>query len=216
MQSRFRLAAALLIAMGMLLSAKAQAVQCVTYAREQSGIGLKGDAWTWWVSASGQYERGQKPRAGAVVVFKKHGSMSHGHVAVVTEVLGARKVLVDHANWAPFRGHGRGQVTTRVMVLDVSPRNDWTEVRVWNEASAEMGQKIYPTYGFIYAKGKPARLEQAKAEQPPPAIDAPTTIPEIGIATDTIGDGSALPGMSAVLTASASSGLLPVEPGFAQ
>ena len=113
MHLRFRLIAALVLAMGMLLATNAQAEQCVTFARDVSGIGLKGDGWTWWASAAGHYDRGQKPRTGAVVVFKKHGSMSHGHVAVVTEVLSARKVLVDHANWAPHRGRGRGQVTTK-------------------------------------------------------------------------------------------------------
>jgi hypothetical protein len=193
------------MAMGMLLAPKAQAVQCVTYARETSGLGLKGDAWTWWASAAGQYERGQKPRAGAVVVFKKHGSMRHGHVAVVSEIINSRKMLVDHANWAPQRGHGRGQVTTRVMVLDVSPRNDWTQVRVWHEASGEMGQRVYPTFGFIYAKGR-------KAEAKPVAPQAPAADPEIDFATDTV----RAMGMPSLPTPLATAPLLPAEPGYAQ
>jgi len=195
------------MAMGMLLSPKAQAVQCVSYARETSGLGLKGDAWTWWASAAGQYDRGQKPRAGAVVVFKKHGSMRHGHVAVVREIINSRKMLVDHANWAPQRGHGRGQVTTRVMVLDVSPHNDWTQVRVWHEASGEMGQRVYPTYGFIYTKGgnKPEDVKQAAA---------PAAEPEIDFATDMI-QGSPL-GMPSLPTPLAAATLLPAEPAYAQ
>jgi len=199
--------AALVMAMGMLLSPKAQAVQCVSYARETSGLGLKGDAWTWWASAAGQYDRGQKPRAGAVVVFKKHGSMRHGHVAVVREIINSRKMLVDHANWAPQRGHGRGQVTTRVMVLDVSPHNDWTQVRVWHEASGEMGQRVYPTYGFIYTKGgnKPEDVKQAAA---------PAAEPEIDFATDMI-QGSPL-GMPSLPTPLAAATLLPAEPAYAQ
>jgi hypothetical protein len=196
------------MAMGMLLSPKAQAVQCVTYAREMSGIGLKGDAWTWWISAAGQYERGQKPRPGAVVVFKKHGSMRHGHVAVVTEIVNSRKVLVDHANWAPQRGHGRGQVSTRVMMMDVSPRNDWTQVRVWHEASGELGQRVYPTYGFIYAKAPRSRAEAAR---PAPA---PAAAPELDFATDII-HGAPL-GMPDLATSLANSSLLPAEPAFAQ
>ena len=200
---RLRLLAALVMAMGMLLSPNAQAVQCVTYARETSGIGLKGDAWTWWVSAAGQYERGQKPRAGAVVVFKKHGSMRHGHVAVVTEIVNSRKVLVDHANWAPQRGHGRGQVSTRVMMMDVSPRNDWTQVRVWHEASGELGQRVYPTYGFIYAKARP-RAETAK----------PAAAPELDFATDIV-HGAPL-GMPDLATSLASAVLLPAESDLAQ
>lgn len=199
--------AALVMAMGMLLSPKVQAEQCVTYARETSGVGLKGDAWTWWASAAGQYDRGQKPRAGAIVVFKKHGSMRHGHVAVVSEIVNSRKMLVDHANWAPQRGHGRGQVTTRVMVLDVSPHNDWTQVRVWHEASAEMGQRVYPTFGFIYAKGahKQGEVKQAMA---------PAAEPEIDFANDSL-RASQL-GMPSVPTPLATATLLPVEPAYAQ
>ncbi len=195
--------------MGMLLSPKAQAEQCVTYARETSGIGLKGDAWTWWVSAAGEYERGQKPQAGAVAVFKKHGAMRHGHVAVISEIVNSRKVLVDHANWAPQRGHGRGQITTRVMMLDVSPHNDWTQVRVWNEASGEMGQRVYPTYGFIYAKGGSPHGKIAKV------APAPAAEPEIGFAVET-GAESALPGMASLLTPMATASLMLSEPGFAQ
>ena len=199
------------MAIGMVLSAKAQAVQCVTYARDESGIALKGDAWTWWNSSASQYERGQKPRAGAVVVFKKHGSMSHGHVAVISEIVNSRKVLVDHANWAPHRGRGRGEVSTRVMMMDVSPHNDWTQVRVWNEAASEMGQRIYPTYGFIYAKGHPAKpapeIQQAKI--------TPADSPEIDLALDTAID-AALPGARAALTPLAVSPLLSSDSSFAQ
>lgn len=195
--------------MGMLLSPNAHAEQCVTYAREISGIGLKGDAWTWWVSAAGQYERGQKPRAGSVIVFKKHGSMRHGHVAVVTGIVNSRKVLVDHANWAPQRGHGRGQVTTHVVMMDVSPHNDWTKVRVWHDAASEMGQRVYPTFGFIYAKGARPKAEDVRQAA------APAAEPELDLAVETDA-GTALPGMSTLLTPLATSSLLPAEPGFAQ
>jgi len=198
---------ALVMAMGMLLSPKAQAVQCVTYARETSGLSLKGDAWTWWASAAGQYERGQKPRSGAVVVFKKHGSMRHGHVAVVSQIINSRKMLVDHANWAPQRGHGRGQVTTQVIVLDVSPHNDWTQVRVWHAASGEMGQRVYPTYGFIYAKGASSRADTKQAA-------APAADPQIGFATDVVPSASI--GMPALPTPLATAPLLPAEPAYAQ
>jgi len=207
---RFRLLATMVLAMGMLLAANAQAEQCVTFAREISGIGLKGDGWTWWGSAAGRYDRGQKPRTGAVVVFKKHGAMSHGHVAVVTQVISARKVLVDHANWAPHSGRGRGQVTTKVMVLDVSPHNDWTQVRVWNEASQEIGKKIYPTYGFIYARApSESKIIEAKAAEP-------VAMPGIELASDGIGEGTALPGLAATLTSTAAVSVPRVESGLAQ
>jgi len=146
------MAAALFLLLGGFWSAAAQTLQCVPFARQQSGISLRGDAWTWWTAAAGQYDRGQAPRLGAVVVFKQHGSMRHGHVAVIAEVISARKVRVDHANWAPHLGQGRGQVSKMVIVTDVSPHNDWSEVRVWNKDSGELGTRTYPTYGFIYPR----------------------------------------------------------------
>ncbi len=152
MQVHSRSIAALVIAAVLMYSTEAGALSCVPFAREVSGISLRGDAWTWWNGAVGQYDRGQAPRQGAVFVFKKHGSMHHGHVAVVARVINSRKILVNHANWAPHRGHGRGQVSTMVAVADVSPRNDWTEVRVWNAATQDFGTRIYPTYGFVYPK----------------------------------------------------------------
>lgn len=168
-------------------SAHAETLQCVTFARQQSGIFLRGDAWTWWTGAAGQYDRGQAPRPGAVIVFKKHGSMSHGHVAVVAEVISNRRVRVDHANWAPHRGHGRGQIAKQVIVSDVSRRNDWSEVRVWNEASSELGTRIYPTYGFIYRRaGAPDLLvAEALADNVP----ADANFPPGDIAPPTMGQG---------------------------
>ena len=34
-------------------------------------------------------------------------------------------------------------------VVDVSPCNDWTQVRVWYEPAHALGRTVYPTYGFI-------------------------------------------------------------------
>jgi hypothetical protein len=34
-------------------------------------------------------------------------------------------------------------------VLDVSPGNDWSAVRVWWPPSQAWGVTVYPTYGFI-------------------------------------------------------------------
>jgi len=153
--------ASLVFAAVVAISAQAGALQCVPFAREVSGISIRGDAWTWWSAAVGQYDRGQAPRIGAVVVFKKHGAMRYGHVAVVTRVINNREVLVDHANWAPHRGRGRGQIAKMVAVTDISPRNDWTEVRVWNLATRDYGTRVYPTYGFVYPKSGDARLQEA-------------------------------------------------------
>ncbi len=89
--------------------------------------------------------------------------MRYGHVAVVARVVSSREVLVDHANWAPHRGHGRGQVSKMVAVTDVSAGNDWTEVRVWNASTRDFGTRTYPTYGFIYPASSRGYLHQAVA-----------------------------------------------------
>ena len=39
-------------------------------------------------------------------------------------------------------------------MVDTSPNNDWSSVRVWYGTINDMGQKHYPTYGFIYPNGK--------------------------------------------------------------
>jgi len=156
--------ALLLFASVLMLSAigtPASAIQCVQYAREISGINLKGDAWQWWGAASGLYDRGRAPKDGAVLVFTRQGSMRHGHVSVVTRVISSRLVLVDHANWAPARTSGRGAVTTAVPVLDVSPKNDWTQVRVWFHPTNDFGTRVYRTDGYVYQprdprQGRPA------------------------------------------------------------
>lgn len=132
------------------LSAPAFAIQCVPYAREVSGINLKGDAWQWWNAAAGLYDRGRTPKDGAVLVFTRQGSMRYGHVSVVTRVISNRLVLVDHANWAPARTSGRGAVTTAVPVLDVSAKNDWSQVRVWFHPAKDFGNRAYRTDGFVY------------------------------------------------------------------
>ncbi|MCA1909499.1 MAG: CHAP domain-containing protein [Magnetospirillum sp.] len=132
----------------------AQAIQCVPYARQVSGIDLQGDAWKWWSAAAGRYDRGRTPQTDAVMVFSRQGSMRYGHVSVVSKVVNSRMILVDHANWAPVRSSGRGAITKMVPVIDVSPKNDWTRVRVWYEPSSTFGSKIYRADGFVY---NPAR-----------------------------------------------------------
>lgn len=120
---------------------------CVPYARSVSRVKLHGDAWLWWERAKNVYDRGQAPRSGSVLVFKRHNSMTRGHVAVVRKVISDRKVLINHANWGAGR---RGKVDTDVAVVDVSEGNDWTEVRVWYAPIRDYGTTIYPTAGFIY------------------------------------------------------------------
>lgn len=121
-------------------------LQCVPYARDASGIELYGDAWSWWQAAAGRYERGAAPLPGAVLVMKRDSRLPHGHVSVVTAILGPREIRVAHANWG-YAGKPRGRVERDVPVVDVSPDNDWSQVRVWNGGSYG---RIYPAHGFIY------------------------------------------------------------------
>jgi surface antigen len=131
-------------------SIEASRLQCVQYARIAANVPIKGDAWTWWDKARrAKFARGHLPETGAVVVFRKTQHLSRGHVAVVSAVVGDREVLIDHANWASRRAE-RGRIETGVRMIDVSPNNDWSQVRVWHGPSATFGKRAYPTYGFIY------------------------------------------------------------------
>ena len=123
-------------------------LQCVPFARYLSGIGLHGDAWTWWDKASGIYARGNHPEPGAVLSFPGTERMPLGHVAVVKQVLTARKILIDHANW-PNAVVQHGAISRDIQVVDVSPANDWTEVRVQFGEGGPLGS-VYPINGFIY------------------------------------------------------------------
>jgi surface antigen len=125
-------------------------LQCVPYARQVSGIQLFGDARTWWSQAAGRYSRGNSPKAGAVMAFRPYGKMVLGHVAAVSKVLDSRRVLLRHANWSPISGR-RGQVERDVLAMDVSPGNDWSEVRVWYDPIHGLGTTHWPVSGFIYA-----------------------------------------------------------------
>jgi surface antigen len=122
-------------------------ISCVPYAREASGIEVAGNAWQWWDNAEGRYARGDAPETGSVLNFRANGRMRLGHVAVVTHVVNAREVMVDHANWPG--ASGRGGVSHDVAVVDVSEANNWSAVRVEMGRGGEFGS-IYPTYGFIY------------------------------------------------------------------
>ncbi len=118
-------------------------LQCVPFARENTGIELTGNAANWWSNASGVYERGARPEVGSILNFRGTSRMRLGHLAVVSNVLDSHTVQIDHANWS-----GRGVVTRNVTVVDVSPSNDWSAVRV-AMGNGEFGS-VYPTYGFIY------------------------------------------------------------------
>ena len=149
--------ACLMMAAAMLVSTPAAAstyLQCVPFARAESGVDIRGNAKTWWAQAAGQYDRGQEPRRGAVMAFAGTRSMPMGHVAVVKKVLNDREILIDHANWSPINGR-RGQIERNVRVIDVSARGDWSMVRVWYAPIGDLGLRTNPVQGFIYADGAP-------------------------------------------------------------
>lgn len=129
--------------------------QCVPFARAASGIAIYGDAWTWWDQADGKYARGHKPREGAVIVFAKTDRLRLGHVAVVSRVVEKRVLMLTHANWSRQNGE-RGHAEQDVTLYDVSPRNDWSSVKVWYKDAGGLGGGIYPVEGFIYGTGRTA------------------------------------------------------------
>lgn len=126
--------------------ALARPLQCVPFAREVSGIEIRGNAYTWWDQAAGRYERGNAPRVGAVLAFAATAKMRNGHVAMVSKVVSDREVLLTHANWST-----RGGIERDVRAIDVSEAGDWSRVRVWFGPMHDLGLTAYPTHGFIYA-----------------------------------------------------------------
>jgi surface antigen len=127
------------------MRAKGQRVWCVPFARNVSGIQIRGNAEKWWGKAKGLYPRGKDPVVGAVMAFSATNSMPMGHIAVVSEVVSPREIRVDHANWK------RNQVSLKMAVIDVSKANDWSAVRV--ESQPGSFGKTYPINGFIYPTG---------------------------------------------------------------
>jgi hypothetical protein len=143
-----RLALRILLALGLATAAAAPAsatLQCVPYARSQSGIDIRGNALTWWSQAEGRYNRGTEPRVGAVMAFRPTRAMPIGHVAVVAEVIDSRHIYLNHANWS-----GPGRIETRALAVDVSDNGDWSAVRVWYAPQSSLGLRSNPVFGFIY------------------------------------------------------------------
>jgi surface antigen len=138
--------------------------ECVPFARQMSGIQIYGDAWTWWDAAKGRYERSRSPRVGSVIVFERAPHLRLGHVAVVSRIVEPRVLMVTHANWSRFGGK-RGRPERDVTLFDVSPRGDWSEVKVWYRDNEGLGSSRYPIAGFIH--GRPVGAGTPPARQSP-------------------------------------------------
>ncbi len=121
-------------------------LQCVPFARSASGVEIYGDANTWWVQAAGRYPRSSSPAPGSVLVLRGYQTNARGHVAVVASIVSERVIRVDHANWM-----NGGETSLSVPVMDVSPANDWSEVRVWHIPGGHWGGRVYLAEGFIHA-----------------------------------------------------------------
>jgi surface antigen len=119
-------------------------LQCVPFARQESGVEIYGNANTWWRQAAGRYETGENPSEGAVLVLHGYATSARGHVAVVKEIVSSRLIIVDHANWL-----NAGEITRDVPIMDVSDAGDWSEVRVWHVPGRQWGARVYRVQGFI-------------------------------------------------------------------
>ena len=163
---------ALVVSCGLMTAtpAFAQFWQCPPYARMISGIAIHGNANTWSSQAEGRYERGPTPKVGAVLAFAATSHMRLGHVAMVSEVVSDREVLLTHANWSR-----RGGVERDVRAVDVSAAGDWSLVKVYFAPNGGLGTTAYPTKGFIYSG-------RAPADQGDDALDAPVQLADAGTA----------------------------------
>lgn len=118
-------------------------LSCAPFARELTGIQLRGAAAGWWDAAAGRYDRVSLPEVGSVLVFRGAARLPSGHVSVVSRVRGPRRIDVIGANWVP------GELERDQPVVDVSAANDWSLVRVWFPPLGRLGSHSYRTYGFI-------------------------------------------------------------------
>jgi len=124
-------------------------LQCVPFARERSGVAIRGNANTWWKQAAGDFLRVKAPTIGSVMVMQTR----RGHVGVVTKIIDARHIVIDHSNWL-----SNGQIYLDQPVMDVSANNDWSKVVVWHPNLSQFGKRALGVSGFIV--DAPARGNQ--------------------------------------------------------
>ena len=69
---------------------------------------------------------------------------------MVQNVINSREIRVAHNNWGGDR-KTRSYVYRRMPAIDVSPNNDWSQIRFWDYPSGTYGS-VYKASGFIYPK----------------------------------------------------------------
>ena len=155
------IAAALAASLGAGFSTPALAgvLQCVPYARQVSNVDIRGNAKTWWGQADGVYRRGNRPEVGAVLAFQGTRAMPYGHVATVAKIIDDRTIILNHANWSR-----PGMIERNAKAIDVSEAGDWSSVRVWFAPSNGLGQRVNPTFGFIYGDSAPPAINLANMQ----------------------------------------------------
>lgn len=121
-------------------------LQCVAFVKQTTDFNIRGNARDWWGAASGRFARGGQPEEGAVLAFRGTRRMPLGHVSLVSSIVDSRTILVDHSHWAS------PGISRNVRVVDVSPNNDWSAVRVALNGNSDRLGSIYPTHGFIYSR----------------------------------------------------------------
>lgn len=119
-------------------------LQCVPFARRESGVQIFGNANTWWQQARDRYETTAEPEEGSVMVLRGYATANRGHVAVVREIVSSRLIIVDHSNWL-----NGGEITRDVPIRDVSEAGDWSQVQVWHVPGRHWGGRTYQVQGFI-------------------------------------------------------------------
>jgi surface antigen len=134
-------------------------LSCAPFARSLSGIALSGDAADWWGEAASRYARDRRPMVGGVLVFRRSYRLPSGHVSVVSRVLGPRQIQVIQANWEPE------VLDVDQLIVDVSPANDWSEVRVWYPPINQIGSTVYATYGFVLPDRPASQVMRAGASR---------------------------------------------------
>ena len=89
--------------------------------------------------------------------------MRLGLVCVGKLKAGAERLLFDRYFERLING-ARGAVEKDVTVVDVSSAGDWSQVKVWYDPSGNLGNTIYPTYGFIYQAAQAAAQKFADVQ----------------------------------------------------